>query len=299
MEKLKKYIDIQLAHNRGKNLFYGNIDLSLGFVNEISQFLNRLPDSDTRQEEELIDYITDSVLRELCLVNQFYGFGKAGRKRLRVIYSDLLNDLRRYNEANGMAYLKDISDLHYSRLQQLVADTNSFATEIYSQDEENTGSVPCSEYSPELQVNLFRLDIEKLAGPLLDIGCGKMANLVTYLRDNGVEAFGIDRFARDIPFCENADWLEFDYGTNRWGTIISNLGFSNHFMNHHLRKDGNWVEYSTKYMEILGSLKPGGSFYYSPGLPFIESYLDKEKYHVTEFETGIYDFRAVSIRINS
>ena len=265
------------------------------FVIEISLFLDRLPLADSKQEEELIDYITKRVLEELCRVNQYYGFGNEGRKRLREIYSDLIAALRRYEGAAGKTDLKNLSDLHYKRLRQLVEDTNSFATEVYSSDQEMAGSVPCSEYSPDLQINLFRLNVDNLDKPLLDIGCGKLANLVNYLREKDIEAYGIDRFARDNQFCETADWLEFDYGTERWGTIISNLGFSNHFMNHHLRKDGNYIEYTRVYMAILNSLKPFGSFYYTPDLPFIEMHLDKEKYNLHKFDTGMHNFKAVRI----
>ena len=36
-----------------------------------------------------------------------------------------------------------------------------------------------------------------------------------------------------------------------------------------------------QYMAILSALVPGGSFYYSPGLPFIEELLPSERYQVT------------------
>lgn len=61
----------------------------------------------------------------------------------------------------------------------------------------------------------------------------------------------------------------------KWGTIVSNLGFSNHFNHHNLREDGNFIKYAKTYMNILYSLKPGECFHYAPDLPFIEKYLDE------------------------
>jgi hypothetical protein len=70
------------------------------------------------------------------------------------------------------------------------------------------------------------------------------------------------------------------------GTITSNLGFSNHFNHHHLRKDGHFIEYAKTFMDILNSLKIGGSFYYAPDLPFIEKYLDRVKYRIKTHNIG-------------
>jgi len=125
---------------------------------------------------------------------------------------------------------------------------------------------------------------------VLDIGCGKQGSLVSYLRSKRVEAYGVDRLLTDNPNLTSADWLEFDFGKERWGTIISNLGFSNHFKHHHIREDGDFLKYATKYMEILNSLKIGGRFHYAPDLPFIEKYLSPEKYGLSSVKIKNTDF---------
>ena len=89
--------------------------------------------------------------------------------------------------------------------------------------------------------------------------------------------------------------MDFSFVPGHWGTIISNLGFSNHFRHHHLRNDGDYLDYARKYMEILQSLKPGGAFYYAPDLPFIESYLDPQKYRITKREIPRTGFFSVKI----
>jgi hypothetical protein len=70
------------------------------------------------------------------------------------------------------------------------------------------------------------------------------------------------------------------YIAESWGTILSHMAFSNHFLFHHLYKHGSPNEYAQAYMAILSALEPGGSFYYAPGLPFIEQFLPARFFHV-------------------
>ena len=128
--------------------------------------------------------------------------------------------------------------------------------------------VPAAAYSPELQLAVLGLRIDALREPILDVGCGEGAALVRALRDAGKDAHGIDRWM-DPP----TDWLTYDYGTSRWGTIVSHLGFSLHFMHQEMKSSDLAFEYARAYMRIVRSLAPGGTFAYVPGLPFIEAML--------------------------
>ncbi len=139
----------------------------------------------------------------------------------------------------------------------------------------------CSEYSAALQTGVLHLGRERILCPVLDIGCGEEATLVRHLRSRGLQAFGIDRFAPDAEYLFRNDWLTFPLGEELWGTIISHMAFSHHFLHHHLKESDEIGRYAARYMEILGALKPGGSFIYSPGLPFIEKLLPRERYQVT------------------
>jgi hypothetical protein len=141
--------------------------------------------------------------------------------------------------------------------------------------------VVCEEYERQLQMNILNINPDNIKEPLLDIGCGQSGNLVKHLRHKGIHALGFDRLTDNADGLYNADWLNIDYGIEQWGTIVSNLGFSNHFNHHHQRVDGRFAEYAGIYMQILESLKPGGSFHYAPGLPFIEALLDKKCYSIT------------------
>jgi len=136
---------------------------------------------------------------------------------------------------------------------------------------------PCEEYTAEFQLALLGLDFSDLKEPVLDVGCGPNACLVEALRDHGVEAYGLDRLMSESSYIYASDWLDFQFAPAAWGTIISNMAFSNHFWHHHLRMDGQHVAYARKYMEMLQSLKQGGKFVYAPGLPFIERFLKETK----------------------
>ncbi len=151
---------------------------------------------------------------------------------------------------------------------------------LYAESEQTLRPVPCYGYSPELQLNILEIDLNDLAEPVLDIGCGKEARLVTFLRRQGIETFGIDRFVESVPFLTRTSWFEFDFKPGRWGTIVSHLGFSNHFQHHHHRRDGNFVPYTRTYMKILSSLKVGGRFHYAPGLDFVEQHLESRRFVV-------------------
>jgi hypothetical protein len=145
-----------------------------------------------------------------------------------------------------------------------------------------------------LHITNLRIDINKLVQPALDNGCGKNGYLVDYLRKNNITAFGIDRYSTQLPFINQSDWLEHDYGKNSWGTIVSHLGFSNHFKHHHSKEEGNYLEYGNTFMKILQSLKVEGNFHYTPGLPFIENYLDSKNFEATVYnfdESGINSIR--------
>lgn len=140
--------------------------------------------------------------------------------------------------------------------------------------------VVSSEYTPELQLGLLGLRIEDLQGPVLDVGCGVKAALVGALRARGIAAEGIDRDA-DPAVASVADWLRYDYGVERWGTVVSHLAFSLHLLHHHLAGRPTAFVYTELYMQVLRSLRPGGVFAYAPGLPFLERLLPRGIYVCT------------------
>lgn len=239
----------------------------------------------------MIDYLTNRSVQEFCKINQYYTFDKQAHLILRNLYAELFTNIKTRKYSIG-----SIAETHYHNLMKWLQETNSFAEKIYNSKGEMIESVICSEYSPDLQIEILQIDINQIVEPVLDIGCGNQGSLVLYFRQKGIEAYGFDRFVCDNSFLSNSDWLEYKFEKDKWGTITSNLGFSNHFQHHHFRNDGNFIEYTKKYMDILNSLKIGGCFHYAPDLPFVEQYLNEDKYQIIKCNIGDYEFKSTKIK---
>jgi hypothetical protein len=290
MNKYLKKIDEQIGFNKGKNIFNDSADVPLKFIDDTVNAISDIKELSIESEAFLIDYATDKAIGEFCRINQYYAFNSQARNDLRNIYSDLFSTIKAEKHS-----IDSISSNHYKKIKEWLSKTNPFAEKIYTNAGYALELVPCSEYSPELQINILKISINAISGPVLDIGCGKQGKLVKYLRKQGIDAYGIDRFSFGKDVLTNADWFEYSYGTEKWGTIISHLGFSNHFKHHHFREDGNYIEYAGKYMEILKSLKTGGHFHYVPDLPFIELYLDPGQFKIDAYEVGVFNCKTTVI----
>jgi hypothetical protein len=138
--------------------------------------------------------------------------------------------------------------------------------------------VVASEYTPELQLSVLHLSARALASPMLDIGCGASAALVRRARVLGIEAIGIDRDAPDDA--TRADWMTFDYGTERFRTIVSHLAFTLHFVRAHHASEVEARRHAEVFVRITRALAPGGCFAYVPSVPFIESVLPADRFRI-------------------
>ncbi|MCB0570848.1 MAG: hypothetical protein KDC66_13830 [Phaeodactylibacter sp.] len=291
MDRLKDNIDKQIEFNKGKNLFAGGAGRALRFIQETAAIIEDPGGISESEVSLLVDYATEKALQEFCRVNQYFAFDAPAQQELRKIYAALFTKIRAHKYD-----AESLSEAHYQNLKQWLKAANPFSEKVYSDKGPELEPVACAEYSPELQLGILRVSAAPFMEPILDIGCGKEGSLVAHLRSQGIEAYGLDRFAAEAPYLTKGDWLEFNFGKNKWGTLISNLGFSNHFNHHHFREDGNYIAYAKKYMDILHSLKTGGCFYYAPGLPFIEQYLDEQEYLVVGREIEGYDFKAAAVK---
>jgi hypothetical protein len=270
-------IDKQIEGNQGKNLLLQQ-GAHLSFVDETIRTLSNVGNLSPHMESVLVAYASEKTIEEFCRINQYFTFDSEARRQLETLYRNLFANIKAQSEPNETVAAK-----HYQALSQWLVQTNPFAQPLYAASPTDLQPVACAEYSAQLQCQI--LQITAPMQPVLDIGCGKQAHLVAHLRQQNIEAYGFDRFAFQSDHLFTADWLEYDYGTNKWGTIVSNLGFSNHFRHHHLRADGNFMGYAQKYMDILNALQVGGSFHYAPEVPFIETYLDRRTYRILKVET--------------
>jgi hypothetical protein len=286
---MKKYIDLQLESNQSKNLFYKDFFNIMKF-SQLPFDIFQSKKLSTEDLDSLIHYTAEKVLQEFYRVNQYYSFSENNILALKYLYLNLYQAILK-----KQIPIDTIFKYHFANLQHWLEETNSFSRKLYGEHDAILDSVVCSEYSSRFQKNILCLNKIDLLEPILDIGCGENASLVKSFIAEKMDAYGIDRGAGAFPYCKKADWLTYNYGMKKWGTIVSNLGFSNHFVHHHLRDNGNIIQYAEKYLEILQSLQIGGSFCYAPDLPFIEMYLDTKTYSIAKYNIGNVSFRTTIV----
>ena len=205
--------------------------------------------------------------------NQFFRVDAEGARRLEALYRRAMLDVARVlsspvSDARAAEELRRVWRAHRARLA-------SFARERLGEEPRDA---VCACYSPSLQLAVLGLAAGPVAGPVLDVGCGWDATLVRRLRLACVEAHGIDRVApEEVDGVLAVDWLDFDYGDGVWGTVVSHLGLSLHFLRHHLANgpaaESLALAHAGAYARVLRSLRVGGSFAYVPALPFVEALL--------------------------
>ncbi|HBS85990.1 MAG: hypothetical protein A2W91_08460 [Bacteroidetes bacterium GWF2_38_335] len=280
----------KFENEEGKKLFMNEIDNSLSFISESFYEITKIDDIEAKVTKQKLDQLAAKTLVDFCKINQFFNFNKNSQKELREVYSKSLKKFK----SNGITY--DIQAVqHNDSVAQWMIKNDLMSELLCFSKNRVIEFVPNSEYSAEIQINILDINIYNLIEPVLDIGCGKQMNLLMYLKEYYIKGFGIDRFAGNSSFCKAVDWLDYDYGFEKWGTVISNMSFTNHFKHQHFKVNSSYQEYARKFLAILDSLKVGGSFHYSPDLPFFEDYLDETKYSITKKEIGVNNYKSVKI----
>lgn len=239
-----------------------------------------LTNKNIRRFEDTVLLFSNNMIRFIHSKNQFVSISEDEKYNLMQLYQEFLIDFRNVLDTQpGLFRLEDklsqVLASHQADLELFVRNLAPATHEFVLKE-----SV-CSEYSPELQLEILHTQIDRLADPILDLGCGTQGRLVRYLNDHGKTAFGVDRDAGDDLI--QADWLHYPLRANHWSTIISHMALSIHFLHHHLNPLGQPEQYARLYMSILHALKAGGQFFYAPGLPFIEDLLPPQQYRVERY----------------
>ena len=275
MDLIQKFIEKtknQFQHNALKNIF--DQTLSLSFTNEIKELISKSKDDirviDENSKEYVISYCVSHFIKTFYEYYPYLHFKNNDYLEIRTIYLTLFEDI--INIKN----IDDVEKTHYHRIRNFIKKNNPY---YYLNNKKiEPRKIIYTEYSAKTQIDILKIKIDSLHEPVLDIGCGKSFNLVKYLRSLKVNAYGIDRMIEENEYIFNCDFLSYDYGSDKWGTIISNLAFSSHFINHYFIGDNQDIEYAKTYMKILQSLQKKGSFIYAPSLPFIEDLLPSNQY---------------------
>ncbi|MHB1293773.1 MAG: methyltransferase domain-containing protein [Anaerolineae bacterium] len=242
-----------------------------------------LADVERSRREGLVHLFLTATRSFLYRDNQFLSLLPEEQEELTGLYITYLSEMAEMaaqarDTRQTTRRLKAVISAHLARLRVFIARLEE-AHRVGEVSLIEQAAV-CAQYSPALQLEVLGATLETLRAPILDVGCGYDGALVQHLRAAGMEAYGIDRLVAPVPFLQEADWLTYRYEPETWGTVLSHLAFSNHFVFHHLYQRGRPQAYAAAYMAILGSLREGGAFYYAPGLPFIERFL-LERYTIT------------------
>jgi hypothetical protein len=278
---LQEKIKLQIQHNAAANLLALPEQNGFAFTKSVQHMIAQVAQGEWSKEklEELIGYTVEQVLSAIYRVNQYYHFDNTAQTALRSVYQQLLRDIKAQTPSCIDYAL--LVHRHYARLQKWLLESCPATCLLYAQKTPLIEQpVVCAEYAAPTQLQVLGINEADLKGPILDIGCGKEQHLVRYLRQKGFDAYGIDREAVPSATVQRGSWLEHAYRPRHWGAIISHLGFSNHFQHQHLLQGRQYLRYAATYVQILYALKDGGSFYYAPGLPFIEVFLDPEGFAV-------------------
>lgn len=281
MQSLEVSINQQLDINQANNLLFENVtqimNVEPGFLAALEELLNsNIGDKSEEVLSEFIAFTARELIKRLYLINPYLQVSKVQFESLEQIYRQTWQ--RMINTGNIKATLKEF---HYPELSKWLAARYPEKFQEFLKLSSKIGHVTYGEYSAEFQIELLGIDIDHIKQPVMDIGCGSQANLVRYFRSLGFEAYGMDRHL-DIQesYLNQVDWFDFYFEPGRWGTVVSNMGFTNHLNYAYLHDISQLERYLLKLKEIMESLSASGYFYYAPSLPFVEDKLSAKRYKV-------------------
>jgi hypothetical protein len=298
MQSIATLIQQQLDTNKSRNLLFNNaaqiMSVEPGFLAALEDILSsNIGDMLEGVNSEFVPFAANELVRRLHSINPYLRVSKAQVENLEQIYRRTWQIMIKTRNVKAT-----LDEFHYPELSK-------WLTALYPQKfrkllklSPSLGHITYSEYSVELQIALLGIDATCITQPVIDIGCGSQANLVRYFRTLGIEAFGVDRLLETHePYLDQVDWFDYYFEPGKWGTIVSNMGFTNHLNYAYLHDISQLEHYLLKMKEIMVSLSSNGCFYYAPSLPFIEDKLSTESYKVKR-EQKINDvFASVITRI--
>lgn len=249
-------------------------------ISLIKKNLHLYENIDTDQKiQNYSGLIYNNFVSECVQKNQFISLSNETINKINIIYYDLTRNLTQLGLVNQSdVQIALLVNKHRERLLSALLENSNYKTEdnLY---------IPCSEYSGLFQYRLLRLDEVNFREPIIDIGCGKNAELITYLKSKGYNnILGIDQYQSQNKEILCSNWLDYSFTPDSWNTVISHMAFSNHFRRSSILKDKMLADYKTKYYEILNAINISGLFIYTPSVRNIEDELDKKKYSIKYFK---------------
>lgn len=281
MDTIDQSIQRQMTANESKNLLYAHceqiIEIDPGFLAALEELLAGGEQALSPQTlQEVVSYAARSLLNRIHALNQFLRVEHHQIEELEGIYRHTWEKLLHAGDIQAT-----LKEHHYPALSRWLAGLYPGDFVASLKQVPSVKGVVCEEYSPQLQIELLGIDLEAMRRPCVDIGCGSHANLAHHLHARNIPVLGIDRhLEQPEAYLQQVDWFAFTFEAQKWGTVISNMAFSNHLL-YAYRHDRLQLEpYLRKYKEIIESLCVGGCFFYAPHIPFIEERLKPAQYRV-------------------
>ncbi|MDD5016225.1 MAG: hypothetical protein PHW73_14215 [Atribacterota bacterium] len=283
MKSIQKSIQQQIETNQSKNLLYldaaqymeitpafqGALEEMIAIAKKIPKFAYEIPN-------KLIFSVVQKFIEKIYSINQYLRVTDREKDALENIYRQTWQKILRTGDIQGV-----LREYHYPELSRWIGTMYPPNFLEYLRFTPVIGNVVCKEYSAQFQIEILGLTIETIKEPLIDIGCGSQAALVQYLRMNGIDAYGIDRLIESQEFyLHRKDWFEYVFETKVWGTIISNMAYTNHLIYAYWNDQSRYEHFLRKTREIFASLVEGGSFYYAPSVLQIEKFLSPTQFQL-------------------
>lgn len=281
MQSIAVSIKQQLDVNKSKNLLFENVQQTMNvtpsFLAALEELLNsNLSDISEEVYSEFVSFAAKELVKRLFSINPYLRVGKEEVGNLEQIYRQTWQRIKKTRNIKTT-----LNEFHYPELSKWLAKLYPEEFQKFLKLSPGIGRVTYEEYSAEMQIELLGVDVAHIKQPIIDVGCGSQANLVRYFRLLGIEAYGIDRYLEiHEPYLTQVDWFDYCFESSRWGTIVSNMGFTNHLNYAYLHDFSQLEHYLLKMKEIVESLTTSGCFYYAPSLPFIEDKLSTKNYKV-------------------
>jgi len=281
MQSIAVLIKQQLDINKSRNLLFENapriMSIEPSFLAALEELLNSNSSGKSKDVYlEFIPFATNELVKRLYSVNPYLRVSKAQVENLEKIYQKIWQIMIKTGNVRTT-----LNEFHYPELSKWLATLYPKKFQEFLKLSPSVGHITYGEYSAELQVELLGIDTAHIKQPVLDMGCGSQANLVRYFRSLGVDAYGIDRHLEIYePYLNQIDWFDYYFEPHKWGTIVSNMGFTNHLNYAYLHDISQLEHYLLKMKEVIESLLTNGYFYYAPSLPFVEDKLAIKNYKV-------------------
>ncbi len=297
MQSIAASIKQQLDVNKSRNLLFENVtqimNVEPSFLAALEELLNsNISDKSEDVYSEFVSFTAKELVKRLYSINPYLRVSKVQVENLEQIYRQTWRVMIKNGNIKAT-----LIEFHYPELSKWLATLYPEKFQKFLKLSSGVGHITYGEYSAELQVELLGIDIAHIKQPVIDIGCGSKANLVRYFRSLGVEAYGIDRHLETLePYLNQVDWFDYYFAPSRWGTIVSNMGFTNHLNYAYLHDISQLEHYLLKMKEVLESLSTNGYFFYAPSLPFVEDKLSAKSYKVEREQKNSDIFVSIIIR---